>query len=95
MGWGGGRGRETKAMSTGQEKWEEEKEGEEAALRGEEGNVSPARLGELRGRGVRVPALAVGRLDWTPQRPALRGEGEGRAGQSAARERSRSLVARW
>lgn len=50
---GGSPGRETEAMNPGQEKWEEE----EAGVGGgggrklsEEGNVSPSRLWELRGR---------------------------------------------
>lgn len=48
VGWGGGRWRETQALNTGQEKWEEE--GGRGRKTREEGNVSPARLWELRGR---------------------------------------------
>ena len=51
--WGASCWRETKAMSTGQEKWEEEERGAVGGGGGgrkmsEEGNVSPAWVRELR-----------------------------------------------
>lgn len=53
---GGSPWRETEAMNPGQEKWEEEEAGVEGGGGGrklrEEGNVSPSRLWELRGRWV-------------------------------------------